>query len=126
MHEQEGDQENRPLLDGDSTTDSAHAPDGDNADGKQSSLSEEEEADLRDVFYMFDLDHNGTISHKELCVVLRALGATTSSRDGKAVPQPITEEETRSCIKEAEGAYEPRDACLAGRPKQMLHWHVGH
>jgi len=44
-------------------------------------LSEEEIADLKEAFAMFDTDGNGTIDSKELREVMRSLGANPSLRD---------------------------------------------
>ncbi|CAM9903211.1 unnamed protein product [Sphacelaria rigidula] len=50
------------------------------ATGAASKMSEEDIADMQEVFNNFDVDNNGTIDINELATVLRSLGYNPSTQ----------------------------------------------
>ena len=57
-----------------------------------SSLSEQEIAELRDAFSLFDLDRSGAIDARELGTVMRSLGANPSADELRAMVAEVDED----------------------------------
>lgn len=57
------------------------------------SLSEEQLAELREAFQLFDRDGDGKINVKEFAIVMRALGQTPTEEDIKEYARSIVEQD---------------------------------